>query len=79
MSSESLVFKNANTKNIGFKTRESGLLVQAITVLGKGHITPRVLSDIQSQIPSNKRAKILKETRSATAWVYDAIKEVCKE
>jgi len=75
----SIEFKNSSTKNIGFKMRESGLLVQALLALGKNHITPRVLSDIRSQIPNNKRAKILKETRSATAWVYDAIKEVCKE
>lgn len=76
---DSLEFKNTSTKNIGFATSESGLLVQAITALGKNHLSPRVLSDIRAQIPSGKRAKILKETRSATSWVYDAIKEICKE
>lgn len=64
---QSLVFKNTNTKNIGFKTSESGLLVQALTALGKSHVTPQVLFDIRSQIPTSKRRKILKETRSATA------------
>ena len=67
------------TKNIGFKTPESGLLVQAITALGKNQVTPSVVSSIQAQIPTSKFAKILKETRSATTWVYDTIKKVCKE
>lgn len=75
---DTLEFKNATTKNIGFHTRESGLVVQALTALGKNNINPQIISDIRSQIPSGKRAKILKETRSATAWVYDAIKEICK-
>ena len=79
MATDSLVFRNTSTKNIGFKTPESGLLVQAITALGKNQVTPSVVSSIQAQIPTSKFAKILKETRSATTWVYDTIKKVCKE
>ena len=79
VAADSLVFKNTSTKNIGFKTRESGLLVQAITALGKNQVTPCIVSDIRAQIPASKYTKILKETRSATTWVYDIIKEVCKE
>lgn len=78
MEKDTLVFKNATTKNIGFNTRESGLIVQALTALGQSNITPQIVSEIRSQIPSAKRTKILKETRTATAWVYDAIKEICQ-
>lgn len=78
LADDKLVFKNATTKNIGFITRESGLVVQALTALGKSRITKQTIADIREQIPPAKRAKILNETRSTTAWVYDAIKQICK-
>jgi len=78
LAGDTLVFKNSTTKNIGFTTRESGLVVQALTALGKSRITGQTIADIRAQLPPTKRAKILKETRSTTAWVYDAIKQICR-
>lgn len=74
-----LEFKKTVLKEIGFKQRESGLMVQALKALGKERITLEVIEKIRNQIAPEKYGKILKETKTATGWVYDAIKQICWE
>jgi hypothetical protein len=74
-----LEFKKTALKEIGFKQRESGLIVQALKALGKERITANVIEKIRQQIAPEKYTKIRKETKTVTGWVYDAIKEICRE
>lgn len=75
---QSLEFKKSALKNIGFKYRESALLVQAMKALGKEHVTETVIEKMRQQIEPSQREKILKDTKSATGWIYEGIKEVCR-
>ncbi len=74
-----LQFKKTALKDIGFKYRDSGLIVQALKALGKERITGEVIEKIRKQIAPEKYGKILKDTQTVTGWVYDAIKEICRE
>jgi len=74
-----LEFKKTALKEIGFKLRESGLIVQALKALGKEQITVEMIETIRKQIAPEKCRKILKETKTVTGWVYDAIKQICRE
>lgn len=74
-----LEFKKTALKEIGFKFRESGLIVQALKALGKEQITAEVIEKIRKQIAPEKCGKILKDTKTVTGWVYDAIKQICRE
>lgn len=74
-----LEFKKTALKEIGFKHRESGLITQALKALGKDRITSEVIERIRKQIAPEKYGKVLKETRTVTGWVYDAIKRICRE
>lgn len=74
-----LEFKKTALKEIGFKQRESGLIVQALKALGKERITPEVIEKIRKQIAPEKYGKILQETKTVTGWVYDAMKQICRE
>jgi hypothetical protein len=74
-----LEFKKTALKEIGFKHRESGLIVQAIKALGKDRVNTELFEKIRSQIDLTKCGKILKDTKTVTGWVYDCIKEICKE
>ena len=74
-----LEFKKTALKEIGFKQRESGLIVQSLKALGKERITTEIIEKIRKQIKQEKFAKIRKETKTVTGWVYDAIKEICRE
>jgi hypothetical protein len=75
----SLVFKKSALKDVGFKYRESGLVVQALKALGREHVNQKVVERIRQQLESKACDRILRDTRSVTGWVYEAIKQICKE
>ena len=75
----SLVFKKSALKDVGFKYRESGLMVQALKALGREHVDQKVVECIRQQLESKACDRILRDTRSVTGWVYEAIKQICKE
>jgi hypothetical protein len=74
-----LAFKKSALKNIGFKYKESSLIVQALRSLGKEHITDTVITKIRSQIDEKMFGKILTDTKTSTDWIYETIKEICKQ
>ena len=74
-----LQFKRSILKNIGFKHKESSLIVQALKILGKERITTDVISKIRKHIEPDMYDKILKDTQSSTVWIYETIKQICRE
>ena len=73
-----LKFKKSSLKNIGFKHKESSLIVQALKTLGKDRVNDDVIKSIREQIDPKKYQKILKDTKSSTVWIYETIKKICK-
>jgi len=74
-----LEFKKSSLKNIGFKYKESSLIVQALKTLGKERVTEEVMETIRKRIEPKMYVKILKDTQSSTVWIYEAIKQICRE
>jgi Family of unknown function (DUF6088) len=74
-----LNFKKSTLKDIGFKHRESRLIVQALKALGKERLTDAVFAKIRGQITKTSFDKILRDTQGSTGWIFDAIKQICKE
>ena len=73
-----LNFKKSTLKDIGFKHRESTLIVQALKALGKEHLSAEVLAKIRAQMAEKSFAIILRDTQGTTGWIYEAIKQICK-
>ena len=74
-----LEFEHTALKETGFKLRESSLIVQALKSLGAEHITPEVLAKIRTWLRADLRSQVLSDTRTATGWVYTAIRKICRE
>lgn len=74
-----LDFKKTVLKEVGFKFRESGIIVQALKALGKERITPELLDKFRKSVDRDLCPKILKDTKTVTGWVYDCIKQICRE
>lgn len=74
-----LVFRQSALKDVGFKYRESGLIVQALKALGRERVDQSVIDRIRQQLPSKACERVLKDTRSVTGWIYDVIKRICRE
>ena len=75
-----LVFENSALKDVGFKYRESGLVVQALKALGREHVDQKVIGSIRDQLGPKNCERILRDnTRSVTGWIYETIKRICKK
>ncbi len=74
-----LAFKKSALKDVGFKFRESGLLVQALKALGKAHVDQTVIETIRQQLDIKNCTRVLKDARAVTGWIYQIIKQVCRE
>lgn len=71
-------FKKSSLKNIGFKYKESSLIVQALKTLGKDRVDENIINSIRDKIDQSKFKKILSDTKSSTVWIYETIKKICK-
>jgi len=76
---QALVFRRSVLKDTGFKYRESGLLVQALKALGKERVDPAIIDTLRQKLDMANCERILKDTRTVTAWIYLVIKQVCGE
>ena len=74
-----LEFKKSALKDVGFKYRESGLVVQALKALGQERVDEAVIATLRKQLDETMRKRVVKDTVTATGWVYEAIKRVCGE
>ncbi|MCW5204055.1 hypothetical protein VU12_14090 [Desulfobulbus sp. US4] len=74
-----LEFKKCALKYVGFKHKESGLIVQALKALGEKQVEKIKLEDIRKNLDISKGKKITKDTRLVTSWVYDYIKRIYSE
>lgn len=74
-----LVFEQTVLKEVGFKYRESTLIVQALKSLGADRITPQVVAKIREWLDPGMRRKVLGDTKTVTGWVYAAIKRITRE
>ena len=72
-----LEFKKSALKDVGFKYRESGLMVQALKALGQDRVDEAVISTLRKQLDETACKRVLKDTVTATGWVYETIKRIC--
>jgi hypothetical protein len=71
-----LIFKSRGLKESGFKLRESELLVQALKALGQERIDDKVKQKLSQLWPLQLWRKILRDTRTAPAWVHAHIRSI---
>jgi hypothetical protein len=74
-----LAFKKSALKDAGFNYRESALVVQALKALGKERVDQSVVQTIRKRLEPKICERILKDTRAVTSWIYQIIKQVCRE
>lgn len=74
-----LELKKSALKDVGFKYRESGLVVQALKALGPERVDDAVIATLCKQLDETVCKRMLKDTVTATGWVYETIKRICGE
>ncbi len=74
-----LEFKHTALKESGFRYDMSSVVVQALKALGKERVTEEILCKIRKQLDPKFCVKLLKDTKSTTAWIYEMIKKMCRD
>ncbi len=74
-----ITFRHTLIKEAVFKLRESNLIVQALRSLGSQQISPDTIEKIRKWLNPSMRQKVLKDTRTAVGWIYEAIRQICRE
>ncbi len=73
-----LEFKHRANKETSRLSPISILVIQAFKNLGKTSITNSILQKLAATLSSSDKQILLKETKNATAWIYEYIKKICK-
>lgn len=73
-----LKFKRITNKEISKLSYKSALVVQALKALGKENVTDSVLLKLKNDLTADEKNKLLNETKSVTAWIYEYIKIISR-
>lgn len=71
-------FKHTTNKEISKLTSKTALVIQALKTLGKDNIRNETIERIKESTTLNERKTMLREAQYATAWIYEAIKLICR-
>ena len=72
----SLQLKKTANKEISGKSDITITLIQALKALGKNRIDDRVIKILKSELKGYDKEQLLEESRTATAWIRETIKEI---
>ena len=55
------------------------LIIQALKAIGQGNVSDADIKQIRKAFSSDERLMILSESRHTFSWIYEEIKEICKQ
>lgn len=75
----SLRFLHRNLKETQGFSPITALVIQALKSIGKENVTPKHIEILKSRISNEDKTILLTEAKKTTAWIYQTIKDICKE
>ena len=58
---------------------ETAVLLQALKGLGAEQIDTGIVQQMRDWLPGAKRQKVLRDARGTSAWIYEAMTQICRE
>ena len=71
--------RRTTAKNMAAAGRLSGLLIQALRMIGMKNITPERRKHLKNSLPVIKRRELIKDLRLAPAWMHPIFRELAGE
>ena len=71
-------FKRTTNKEISKLSYKTALVVQALKALGKDNIDDTIISKLKNDLTDEEKTTALLESKAATSWIYEYIKQICK-
>ena len=72
-------FKRTTNKEISKLSYKTALTIQALKALGKGNVSEQIICRLKKALSEEEKKRMLTEAKSATSWVYEYIKVICKD
>ena len=74
----SIKFKHTTNKEISKLSYKTALIIQALKTLGKENIDEITLNILSESLSEKEKKKMLAEAKTATSWIYEYIKLICR-
>lgn len=71
-------FKHTTNREISKVSYKTALTIQALKALGKENIDDSAIMRLKKALTNDEKTKMFFEAKSATAWVYEYIRLICK-
>lgn len=72
-------FKHSTQKNVTGLSPTSALVVQALKALGAQNVDDSIIQKLRTRLSPEIKMLLLSETKQSTAWIYEIIKQVCRQ
>lgn len=72
-------FKRTTNREVSKLSYKTALIIQALKALGKDQIDDVVIHQLRNILTAEEKATMLSEAKTATAWIYDYIRQICIE
>ena len=73
-----LKFKHVMPREINGYSAITVMVIQGIRAIGKGNMTQEQVNRFSSVISLKDKETLLKESRTASGWIYKEIKRICE-
>ncbi len=74
----SIKFKHTTNKEISKLSYKTALIIQALKTLGKDNIDDNIINKLADSLTEKEKKKMLVEAKTATSWIYEYIKLICR-
>ena len=74
-----LTFSHRSDSQIIGMSEKTLLLIQALKAIGQANISDTDIKQLKKRVPPEEYQAILSESRHTISWIYEIIKEICKQ
>ena len=74
-----LIFSHRSDSQMIGMSEKTLLLIQALKAIGQANISEAEIKHLRKRFSSDERQTIISESRRTISWIYEVIKEICKQ
>lgn len=71
-------FKRTTNKEVSKLSYKTALTIQALKALGKDKINNAVLDNLRKLLTIDEKRVMMMEAKTATSWIYEYIRQICR-
>lgn len=75
---QTIIFRNANPKDLRMENYSSRLVAQALRFLGKNNVDEKVIQHLKRRLPTRGKARFLRDARYATDWILGIAQKIAQ-